>query len=107
MNTTQELFQMGQSVWYDNIQRGLLRTGELAGMIERGEIRGVTSNPTIFMNAIVKSQDYDEGLASLSAFGCTAEEIFWELAVEDIQAAADLFRPLYDESDAGDGYVSL
>jgi len=107
MNTTQELHAAGQSVWYDNIQRGLLDNGELAGMIERGEIRGVTSNPTIFMNAITKSHDYDAGLAPLAKAGRDKEEIFWQLAIEDIQRAADLFRPLYDQSHKGDGYVSL
>jgi transaldolase len=76
-------------------------------MIERGEIRGVTSNPTIFMNAIVKSNDYDAGLVPLAKAGKNAEEIFWQLAIEDIQQAADLFRPLYEESNGGDGYVSL
>lgn len=107
MNTTQQLHAAGQSVWYDNIQRSLLRNGELAGMIERGEIRGVTSNPTIFMNAITKSQDYDAGLAPMARAGSNAEEIFWQLAIEDIQAAADLFLPLYRQSGGGDGYVSL
>jgi transaldolase len=107
MNTTQQLHAAGQSVWYDNIQRGLLVNGALAGMIARGEIRGVTSNPTIFMNAIVKSRDYAAGLAPLAKAGKSAEEIFWQLAIEDIRAAADLFRPLYDESGGGDGYVSL
>jgi len=107
MNTTQELYAAGQSVWYDNIQRGLLDNGELAGMIERGEIRGVTSNPTIFMNAITKSHDYDAGLAPLAKAGRDKEEIFWQLAIEDIQRAADSFRPLYDQSNKGDGYVSL
>jgi transaldolase len=107
VNTIQELVAAGQSVWYDNIQRSLLRNGELAGMIEREEIRGVTSNPTIFMNAITKSQDYDAGLTPLAQAGQSAEDIFWHLAIEDIQAAADMFRPLYDESNGGDGYVSL
>jgi transaldolase len=107
VNTTQQLHAARQSVWYDNIQRGLLRSGELAGMIARGEIRGVTSNPTIFMNAITKSQDYDAGLVPLAKAGLKAEDIFWQLAIEDIQAAADLFRPLYEQSVAGDGYVSL
>jgi len=107
MNTTQQLHAAGQSVWYDNIQRGLLVNGALAGMIARGEIRGVTSNPTIFMNAITKSQDYDAGLEPLAKAGKSAEEIFWQLAIEDIQAAADLFRPMYEESGGGDGYVSL
>jgi transaldolase len=107
VNTTQELHAAGQSIWYDNIQRGLLDNGTLAAMIVRGEIRGVTSNPTIFMNAITKSQDYDAGLVPLAQAGCSAEDIFWQLAIEDIQRAADLFRPMYEESDGGDGYVSL
>lgn len=107
MNTAQQLYQAGQSIWYDNIERRLLNNGELAAMIARGEIRGVTSNPTIFMNAVTKSHDYAAGLAALAKAGKTAEEIFWDLAIEDIQAAADLFRPLYEESNKGDGYVSL
>jgi transaldolase len=107
MNTSQQLHQAGQSIWYDNIQRGLLDNGALAGMIERGEIRGVTSNPTIFMNAIVKSTDYDAGLESLAKAGFQADQIFWNLAIQDIQRAADLFRPLYEQSRKGDGYVSL
>ncbi len=76
-------------------------------MIERGGIRGVTSNPTIFMNAITKSHDYDAALVPMTRAGCSAEEIFWQLAIEDIQAAADLFRPLYNATGGGDGYVSL
>lgn len=107
MNTTMMLLEAGQSVWYDNIQRGLIKNGELAGMVARGEIRGVTSNPTIFMNAITKSQDYDESLRPLLNAGMSNEEIFFALAIEDIQAAADIFLPLYQESRAGDGYVSL
>jgi transaldolase len=107
MHTIQQLHVAGQSVWYDNIQRGLLLNGELAGMIARGEIRGVTSNPTIFMKAITQSHDYDAGLVPLAKVGRSAKEIFWQLAVEDIQEAADLFRPLYEETDGGDGYVSL
>ena len=107
MNAAQALHAAGQSVWYDNIQRGLLDNGALAGMIAREEIRGVTSNPTIFMNAITKSRDYADGLLSLARAGLSAEEIFWRLAIEDIQTAADLFRPLYRESDRGDGFVSL
>jgi len=107
MNTTLQLLEQGQSVWYDNIQRGLLKNGELAGMVERGEIRGVTSNPTIFMNAITKSKDYDDSLLPLIGAGLSDEEIFFNLAIEDIRAAADLFAPLYRASDGGDGYVSL
>ncbi len=107
MHTIQQLHRAGQSIWYDNIQRGLLANGELAGMIERGENRGVTSNPTIFMNALTKSHDYDASLVPLAKAGNSAQEIFWHLAIDDIQTAADLFRPMYDETDGGDGYVSL
>ncbi len=107
MNAALKLLKAGQSVWYDNIQRSLLRNGQLAGMIQRGEIRGVTSNPTIFMNAITKSQDYDESLRPYAASSLTGEELFFKLAIEDIQDAADLFQPLYQETRGGDGYVSL
>ena len=107
MNTSQRLAQLGQSIWYDNIQRGLLDDGTLAGMIAREEIRGVTSNPTIFMNAITKSADYDAELLPLLAGGRNATEAFWQLAVADIRAAADLFRPLYEATNGGDGFVSL
>jgi transaldolase/glucose-6-phosphate isomerase len=102
-----KLTSLGQSLWYDNIQRKLLETGELKAMIERGDIRGVTSNPTIFQNAIAKTNDYDAALIPLAWSGWDAEKIFWRLAIEDIQQACDLFRPLYDETKGGDGYVSL
>ncbi|MCS7039057.1 MAG: transaldolase [Anaerolineae bacterium] len=107
MNTAQQLYQAGQSLWYDNIERRLLNNGQLAGMIARGEIRGVTSNPTIFANAITRSNDYAAELEALAKAGKTAEEIFWDLAIEDIRAAADLLLPLYEQTDRGDGYVSL
>lgn len=107
MNAVLQLLEAGQSVWYDNIQRSLLKNGELAGMIQRGEIRGVTSNPTIFMNAITKSQDYDASLLPLATSNLNPEEVFFHLAIEDIQAAADLFLPLYQASKGDDGYVSL
>jgi transaldolase len=107
MNTVQQLADLGQSIWYDNIERGMLDSGEMAGMIARGEIRGVTSNPSIFMNAVTKTTDYDAGLRQLAAAGQSAADIFWKLAIEDIQAAADLFRPLYEATNGGDGFVSL
>ena len=109
----QELTNLGQSLWYDNIQRRLLaktsngENGELAVMIARGDIRGVTSNPSIFHNAIAKSHDYDSALTPLALSGWNAEQIFWQLAVEDIRAACDLFLPLYTETGSADGYVSL
>ena len=76
-------------------------------MIERGDIRGVTSNPTIFNNAIAKTNDYDSALTPLAWAGWDAEKIFWQLAIEDIKAACDAFQPLYEESNGGDGFVSL
>lgn len=103
----QKLTTLGQSLWYDNIERRLLKNGELAAMIERGDIRGVTSNPTIFRNAIAKSNDYDDALIPMAWAGWDAEHIFWQLALEDIRAACDLFLPLYRQTDGGDGYVSL
>lgn len=106
-NPIAQLTALGQSIWYDNIQRRLLESGELAAMIQRGDIRGVTSNPSIFHNAIAKSNDYDSALAPLALAGQTGEQIFWQLAVEDISAACDLFLPLYHETDGADGYVSL
>src|SRR6266545_4885803 len=107
MNSFEKLTSLGQSLWYDNIQRQLLESGELKAMIERGDIRGVTSNPTIFNNAIAKSTDYDAALKSLAWAGWDAEKIFWQLAIEDIRAACDAFTPLYEESNGGDGYVSI
>jgi transaldolase/glucose-6-phosphate isomerase len=102
-----QLFRLGQSIWYDNIQRRLLENGELAEMISQGYIRGVTSNPTIFHNAIAKTHDYDPALIPLAWSGWEAEQIFWQLAIEDIREACDLFLPLYRSSEGGDGYVSL
>lgn len=102
-----KLTALGQSLWYDNIQRKLLVNGELNAMIQRGDIRGVTSNPTIFQNAIAKTNDYDAALIPLAWAGWDAEKIFWQLAVEDIQEACDLFNPLYEKTKGGDGYVSI
>src|SRR5512134_21440 len=107
MNAIEKLTQLGQSLWYDNIQRKLLENGEFAAMIQRGDIRGMTSNPTIFNNAIAKSNDYDSALVPLAWAGWDPEKIFWQLAIEDIRAACDLFHPLYEESNGGDGYVSI
>jgi transaldolase / glucose-6-phosphate isomerase len=108
MNTPiEKLTQLGQSLWYDNIQRKILENGEFKAMIERGDIRGVTSNPTIFNNAIAKTNDYDSALTPLAWSGWDAEKIFWQLAIEDIKAACDAFAPLYEESNGGDGYVSI
>ncbi|HET6595058.1 MAG TPA: bifunctional transaldolase/phosoglucose isomerase [Anaerolineales bacterium] len=107
MNRIAKLTALGQSLWLDNIQRKQLENGELKAMIESGDIRGMTSNPSIFNNAIAKSKDYDAALTSLAWAGWDAEKIFWQLAIEDIRAACDLFAPLYEETDGGDGYVSI
>ena len=112
-STIQQLHALGQSIWYDNIQRRLLvrspdgKNGEMAAMIERGDIRGVTSNPSIFNNAIAKTNDYDSALIPLAWSGWEADQIFWQLAIEDIRDACDLFAALYRETDGTDGYVSL
>ena len=105
--TIQKLYSLGQSLWYDNIQRRLLENGELAAMITRGDIRGVTSNPSIFLNAIAKTNDYEPALVPLSWSGWDAEQIFWQLATEDIRDACDKFATMYRESEGADGYVSL
>jgi transaldolase len=106
-STIQKLNQIGQSIWYDNIERKLLKDGTLEGMVSRGEIRGITSNPSIFNKAISQSDEYDEDIKSLTREGLSRENVYERLAISDIQAAADLFRPLYDQTDGGDGYVSL
>ena len=107
MNTSESLFHLGQSIWYDNIQRRLLKNGEMARMINNREIFGVTSNPSIFQNAIAKSTDYDNALKPMAWAGWGPEDVFWELAIEDIRAAADLFKPLFIETNGDDGFVSL
>jgi transaldolase len=106
-NPLVRLNRMGQSVWYDNIRRGLIESGELARMVGAGEIRGVTSNPTIFENAIAKSGEYDAAIRALAAKKLTAAQVYEQLALEDIRAAADIFRSVYDESGGADGYISL
>jgi len=99
--------QLGQSPWHDNIRRDLLTSGGLARMIANGEITGLTSNPTIFEQAIATSDAYDPALRALGAEGKSAEAIFDALAIEDIRNAADLFLPVYQRTGGGDGYVSI
>ena len=97
---------LGQSAWYDNIRRDLIVSGELQRLIDRG-IVGVTSNPTIFQRAIAASNDYDAALRDLALAGHSTLEIYEALAIADIQAAADLLRPVYERTVGDDGYVSL
>ena len=98
--------ELGQSIWYDNMRRGLLRSGALAGLVEKG-VRGLTSNPTIFERAIVASSDYEEALRRLAADGKSTADIYEALVIDDIRGACDLLLPVYQESNAVDGRVSL
>jgi transaldolase/glucose-6-phosphate isomerase len=106
MTKLHELARLGQSIWYDNIRRALLDSGELQALVEAGVV-GVTSNPSIFEKAIAGSSDYDGALAELVTEGKSAQEIYEALALEDIRRTADLLRPVYDRTDGVDGYVSL
>ena len=98
--------QLGQSIWFDNISREFISSGELQRLIDVG-VTGLTSNPTIFQKAISGSADYDDSLIRLARDGKNSAEILEALAIEDIQAAADLLRPVYDQTDGVDGYASL
>ena len=104
---TQSLHQLGQSLWLDNITRTLLRSGTLAHYISDLSVTGLTSNPTIFEHAIGASDSYDVSIRVLSEAGLSGEELFFELAIEDLSEAADLFRPVFDASQGVDGWVSL
>ena len=106
-NPLVELKGAGQSVWYDNIQRGLLMSGELQRLISADGVRGLTSNPAIFEKAISGSEEYAGTLEDLARSGKSAQEIYEAIAIEDTQWAADLLRPVYEESGGEDGYVSL
>ncbi len=109
MNPLVDLQNYGQSPWYDNIQRAMLRSGELERMIREDGLKGVTSNPTIFEKAINGSQDYDDALAHLLEQNPAqnSRDLFYSLAIEDIQQAADLLRPVYDQTGGCDGMISL
>ena len=107
MKPTRALHDLGQSLWLDNITRSLLRTGGLRRYIDEFSITGLTSNPTIFDDAIKNSSDYDDAIRSKTAHGKSAEQLFFELALEDLTQAADLFRPIYDRTCGVDGWVSL
>jgi transaldolase/glucose-6-phosphate isomerase len=106
-NPLVEIMSLGQSIWYDNIRRAMLTSGELKKKIEEDDLRGVTSNPTIFEKAITGSTDYDEHLGQLVTAGKSVEEIYDELVLQDIGNAADTLKPVYDKTDGIDGYISL
>ena len=102
-----DLQQYGQSVWYDNMQRGLIMSGELQGLINNDGLRGMTSNPAIFEKAIAGSADYTGALGALAHSGKTAQEIYELIAIEDIQWAADVLLPIYQQTEGRDGFISL
>ncbi len=106
-NPLVELTKLGQSVWYDQMERKLITTGKLRQMIEQDALRGLTSNPTIFDKAIAGSDDYDAQLRGLAAQNKSRDEIYDALVLEDIGNAADTFRPVYEKTKGDDGFVSI
>ena len=107
MKATRRLHEMGQSLWLDNITRGLLTSGTLRRYIGELSVTGLTSNPTIFDHAIKNSRDYDAAICRKVEAGQSGEALFFELAVEDLRQAADLFRPIHEQTNGVDGWVSL
>jgi transaldolase len=107
MKATQKLHDLGQSLWLDNITRDLLTTGTLKRYIDELSVTGLTSNPTIFDHAIKSSAAYDAAIRKKLKDGKSGEKLFFELALEDITQAADLFRPIYERTCGVDGFVSL
>jgi transaldolase len=107
MKPTQALHDLGQSLWLDNITRGMLDNGTLRRYVTELSVTGLTSNPTIFDEAIGNGTAYDEGIRTKSRAGLSGEDLFLELALEDLRRAADVFRPVYDRTGGTDGWVSM
>lgn len=107
MNKTQELHALGQSLWLDNITRPLLDSDTLARYIREFSITGLTSNPTIFEHAIGQSEAYDDDIRKKTREGKSGESLFFDLALDDLRRAADLFKPVFDATDGVDGWASL
>jgi transaldolase len=107
IRATEKLHEMGQSLWLDNITRSLLTSGALRRYIQEFSVTGLTSNPTIFDHAIKNSHDYDDAIRQKLKEGKSGEALFFELALEDLRQAADLFRPVHDKTNGMDGWVSL
>jgi transaldolase len=107
MNATHVLHDLGQSLWLDNITRTLLDSGTLARYVRDFAVTGLTSNPTIFEHAICDSNAYDEAIRAKGREGKSGEKLFFELALEDLRRAADLFRPVFEATGGVDGWVSL
>src|SRR6185436_9702302 len=107
MKATQLLHNLGQSLWLDNITRDLLISRTLKSYIDELSVTGLTSNPTIFDQAIKNSSAYDAEISEKVSKAKSGESLFYDFALEDIVKAADLFRPVYDKTDGVDGWVSL
>lgn len=105
--STAALHQVGQSLWLDHITRGILDDGTLAGYLQDFHVTGLTSNPSIYNLAVGTTPFYDEPLATLGSRNVAEEEAFFEIAIEDLRRAADLFRPVFDRTGGVDGWVSL
>lgn len=106
-NPLRRVHELGQSIWLDDIRRSWLRDGHLARLIAEDAVAGVTSNPAIFAKSISEGAEYNEGIATLARAGRSIDEIYETLALEDVQAAADLFRPTFTATNGADGFVSL
>ncbi len=106
-NPLQRLYSAGQSVWYDNIRRGLVLSGELEAMIAGDAVTGITSNPTIFHKAVTESAEYDQAIADLAREGLSPREVVDILMAQDIQLAADVLRPVWEGTHGKDGWVSI
>ena len=107
MRATRLLHDLGQSIWLDNITRDLLESGTLLRYVDELAVTGLTSNPTIFDQAIKNSSDYDSAIRSKLKAGKSGEALFFELALEDLTRAADIFRPIFERTSGVDGWVSL
>ncbi len=109
MNPVKELLNQGQSIWLDYVQEGLIQSGELQRLVQENEVRGITSNPTIFEKAISGSSDYDDVVRAIFEKDpqIEADKLFERLSLENIRAAADVLRPVYDAAEGADGFASI
>ncbi|HEY5463143.1 MAG TPA: transaldolase [Hanamia sp.] len=107
MNNLQQIHDLGQSIWLDSFDRKLMDSGELQKLIDEDSLCGITSNPSIFEKAVSSSSDYDDDVRKLASEGKNNEEIFFGFAASDIQRATDILKPVYDEANGTDGFVSL
>src|SRR5690606_1104896 len=106
-NPLAKIPDFGQSIWLDYIKRSFIQSGELKKLIDEDNLRGVTSNPAIFEEAIARSEDYNDTISELGKTDMSNEEIFLKMAIEDVQHAADVFKGVYEQTKGLDGYVSL